>query len=30
MVGIDEDCARSRKLSVEDRGWSSTDWVLGG
>jgi hypothetical protein len=29
MVGNDEDRDRSRRPSVEDRGWSSTGWVLG-
>jgi hypothetical protein len=30
MVGSDEDCGRSRRPGVEDRGWSSTGRVLGG
>jgi hypothetical protein len=30
MVGNDEDRCRSRKLCVEDRGWSSTGQVLSG
>jgi hypothetical protein len=30
MAGSDENRGRSRKLGVEDRGWSSTAWVLGG
>jgi hypothetical protein len=30
MAGSDEDRGRSRRLGVEDRGWSSTSWVLGG
>jgi hypothetical protein len=30
MVGIDKDRGRSRRLGVEDRGWSSTGRVLGG
>jgi hypothetical protein len=30
MVGNDEDRGRSRRLSAEDRGWSSTGQVLGG
>jgi hypothetical protein len=30
MVGSDEDRDRSRRLGVEDRGWSSTGRVLGG
>jgi hypothetical protein len=30
MVGSDEDRGRSRRLGVEDRGWSSTCQVLGG
>jgi hypothetical protein len=30
MVGSDEDQGRSRRRGLEDRGWSSTCWVLGG
>jgi hypothetical protein len=30
MVGSDKDRGRSRRLGVEDRGWSSTGRVLGG
>jgi hypothetical protein len=30
MAGNDEDRGRSRRLGVEDRGWSSTGRVLGG
>jgi hypothetical protein len=30
MVGNDEDQGRSRRLGAEDRGWSSTCWVLSG
>jgi hypothetical protein len=30
MVGSNEDRGRSRRLSAEDRGWSSTGQVLGG
>jgi hypothetical protein len=30
MAGSDEDRCRSRRLGAEDRGWSSTSWVLGG
>jgi hypothetical protein len=30
MVGSDEDQGRSRRLSAEDRGWSSTGRVLSG
>jgi hypothetical protein len=30
MVGNDEDHGRSWRPSAEDRGWSSTGWVLGG
>jgi hypothetical protein len=30
MVSSDEDRGRSRRPSAEDRGWSSTDQVLGG
>jgi hypothetical protein len=30
MAGGEEDHGRSRRLSVEDRGWSSTGRVLGG
>jgi hypothetical protein len=30
MVGSDEDQGRSRRLGAEDRGWSSTNPVLGG
>jgi hypothetical protein len=29
IVGSDEDCGRSRIPNAEDRGWSSTGWVLG-
>jgi hypothetical protein len=29
MVGSDDDRGRSRRLGAEDRGWSSTDRVLG-
>jgi hypothetical protein len=29
MVGSDEDHGRSRRPGVEDRGWSSTGWVIG-
>jgi hypothetical protein len=28
MAGNDEDRGRSRRLGAEDRGWSSTGWVL--
>jgi hypothetical protein len=28
MEGIDEDLDRSRRPGAEDRGWSSTSWVL--
>jgi hypothetical protein len=30
MVGNDDDLGRSRRHSAEDRGRSSTGWVLGG
>jgi hypothetical protein len=30
MTSSDEDQGRSRRLGAEDRGWSSTGWVLGG
>jgi hypothetical protein len=30
MVGSDKDRGRSRRPGAEDRGWSSTSWVLGG
>jgi hypothetical protein len=30
MVSSDEDRGRSRRPSAEDRGWLSTDQVLGG
>jgi hypothetical protein len=30
MVDSDEDLDRSRRSGAEDRGWSSTGWVLGG
>jgi hypothetical protein len=30
MAGSDEDRGRSRRSVAEDRGWSSTGWVLGG
>jgi hypothetical protein len=30
MAGSDEDHDRSRRPCVEDGGWSSTGWVLGG
>jgi hypothetical protein len=30
MTGSDEDCGRSRRPGVEDRGWSSTGRVLEG
>jgi hypothetical protein len=30
MVGNDEDRGRTRRLSAEDRGWSSTGQILGG
>jgi hypothetical protein len=30
MAGDDEDLGRSRRPGAEDRGWSSTGWVLGG
>jgi hypothetical protein len=30
MTGNDKNHARSRRFGVEDRRWSSTDWVLGG
>jgi hypothetical protein len=30
MAGSDEDHGRSRRPSVEDRGWSSIGWVLSG
>jgi hypothetical protein len=29
MAGSDENCGRSRKPGVDDRGWSSTGRVLG-
>jgi hypothetical protein len=29
MVGSDDDRGRSKRLGAEDRGWSSTDRVLG-
>jgi hypothetical protein len=29
MAGNDEDRERSRRFSAEDRGWSSTGWILG-
>jgi hypothetical protein len=29
MAGNDGDHGRSRRPSVEDRGWSGTGWVLG-
>jgi hypothetical protein len=28
MTGSDEDRGRSRRLGAEERGWSSTGWVL--
>jgi hypothetical protein len=30
MASSDEDRGRSRRLTVEDQGWSSIGWVLGG
>jgi hypothetical protein len=30
MAGSDDDHGRTRRLSAEDEGWSSTDRVLGG
>jgi hypothetical protein len=30
MADSDVDCGRSRRPGVEDRGWSSTGWILGG
>jgi hypothetical protein len=30
MAGSDENHDRSRRPGVEDRGWSSIGWVLGG
>jgi hypothetical protein len=30
MAGSDYDRGRSRRLGAEDRGWTSTGWVLGG
>jgi hypothetical protein len=30
MMDSDEDHDRSRRPNVEDQGWSSTGWVLGG
>jgi hypothetical protein len=30
MAGSDEDLGRSRRPDAENRGWSSTGWVLGG
>jgi hypothetical protein len=30
MISSDEDRGNSRRLGAEDRGWSSTGWVLGG
>jgi hypothetical protein len=30
MAGSDEDHDRSRRPGADDRGWSSTGWVLGG
>jgi hypothetical protein len=30
MVGSNEDLDSSRRPGAEDRGWSSTGWVLGG
>jgi hypothetical protein len=30
MIGNDEDLGRSRRPSANDRGWSSTGWVLSG
>jgi hypothetical protein len=30
MAGIDEDCGRSSRPGIDDRGWSSTGQVLGG
>jgi hypothetical protein len=30
MVANDEHRDRSRRVDAEDRGWSSTGWILGG
>jgi hypothetical protein len=30
MAGSNDDRGRSRRPGIEDRGWSSTGWVLGG
>jgi hypothetical protein len=30
MVDNDKDQGRNRRLWAEDRGWSSTGWILGG
>jgi hypothetical protein len=30
MTDNDDDLGRSRRHGVDDRGWSSTHWVLGG
>jgi hypothetical protein len=30
MADIDEDCGRSSRPGIDDRGWSSTGQVLGG
>jgi hypothetical protein len=30
MTDSDDDLGRSRRPDAEDRGWSSTGWVLGG
>jgi hypothetical protein len=30
MAGSDEDGGKIRRLGVEDRGWSSTGWLLSG
>jgi hypothetical protein len=30
MAGSDEDLGRSRRSGAEDRGWSSTGWIIGG
>jgi hypothetical protein len=30
MASNDKDRGRSRRLGVEDRGWSSIGWILGG
>jgi hypothetical protein len=30
MAGSDKDLGRSRRPGAEDRGWSSTDRILGG